>query len=131
MVADPPIAAPAPTMILRDTSIREPNLPSKDGSFFRNSIAMYSNQTQQLPTTLIGRDCNSPYNTPGYPADISIPNYLMGTRETNPSILRDSTSRMASHRFLASGIDQRIIKQSTEDCRRLLQQVRVVPASCR
>lgn len=29
-----------------------------------------------------------------------------------------------SNRFLSGGLDQRIIKQSSEDCRRLLQQVR-------
>lgn len=31
--------------------------------------------------------------------------------------------RTASNRLLTHGLDQRIIKQSTEDCRRLLQQV--------
>lgn len=143
IVADPQIASPAPTMILRDTSIREPNLPSKDSSFFRNSMAMYSNNsglgatTQQLPTTLIGRDCNSPYGTAPYqPNDItSIPSYLagptgLGSRENNASILRESTNRIASHRYLASGLDQRIIKQSSEDCRRLLQQVGPLDRLC-
>lgn len=132
-------------MILRDTSIREPNLPPKDNNFFRNSLAM------QLPTTLIsGRDCNSPYNMASnyqQSTDITIPNYLAGTtgtgvgggllgsRENNNAsiVLRESNNRMASHRLLASGIDQRIMKQSTEDCRRLLQQVGQVvhSASCR
>lgn len=132
-------------MILRDTSIREPNLPSKDGSsFFRNSLAMYGSgnstglagtttTTHQLPTTMIGgRDCSSPYGGFQQPtSDVTMPSYLAGTlgsRENNStptsSVLRESTNRIAAaHRFMAGGIDQRIMKQSTEDCRRLLQQV--------
>jgi hypothetical protein len=54
----------------------------------------------------------------------------LGSRENNSIILRDSgvihqhSPRVASNRFLSGGLDaQRIIKQSTEDCRRLLQQV--------
>ncbi|CRK93333.1 CLUMA_CG006874, isoform A [Clunio marinus] len=49
-------------------------------------------------------------------------------RENNSLVLRESgvqlhPSRMSScNRFVSGGLDQRIIKQSTEDCRRLLQQ---------
>lgn len=140
-------------MILRDTSIREPNLPSKDCGYFRNSFGMYGignnspalphTATHQLPTTLIAsRDCNSPYSAqiPGggsyqlSGSDISsgIPGYLaasgsigLGSRESSSGgILRESNNRLASHRFMPSSLDQRIIKQSSEDCRRLLQQVR-------
>lgn len=45
-------------------------------------------------------------------------------RETAiPPTMADTSSRTASNRLLTHGLDQRIIKQSTEDCRRLLQQV--------
>lgn len=125
---------------LRDTSIREistSNLPSKDSSYFRNSVYNNSGTTiqSQLPSTLTKRerDCSSPYlNNPISLIGTEFSGYtqLLGSRENNSIILRDSgniqqtaSPRIASNRFLATGLDQRIIKQSSEDCRRLLQQV--------
>lgn len=107
-------------MILRDTSIRETSIKETapcagPNSYFRGSI--YNNSgttTQALPTTLIG--AREAYSL--------APDYGYGQY----GVLRDTgnlppPSRLASNRFLAAGLDQRILKQSTEDCRRLLQQV--------
>jgi hypothetical protein len=140
---------PIPSMILRDTSIREPSSSSsiKDsqasssyfrGSSYNNSISNsgYNSSTYSSRE----RDCSSPFlntsssggNSPSY-HNIHHNNQLssLGSRENNSIILRDSgviqqhTPRVASNRFLSGGLcdTQRIIKQSTEDCRRLLQQV--------
>lgn len=38
-------------------------------------------------------------------------------------------SRLSSNRMLSVGLDKRIMKQSTEDCRRLLQQVKLFSLS--
>lgn len=134
---------------LRDTSIREiSNLPVKDSSIcFRNS-SIYNNSgtvfQSQLPsattTTVVPsmgkreRDCNSPFMQNGpmslaTPAEYASAQALLGSRENNSIILRETSNiqptaaRIASNRFLSTGLDQRILKQSTEDCRRLLQQV--------
>lgn len=45
-------------------------------------------------------------------------------RETiSPLMGAGAYSRLSSNRMLSVGLDKRIMKQSTEDCRRLLQQV--------
>lgn len=118
-----------PSMILRDTSIREQQSSSsiKDSSSF-NINAGYNS------STFTSRDqCGSTFlnSNNGLNSLTSFHNQLMplGSRDNNTVVLRDSasihsSSRIASNRFLSGGIDQRIIKQSTEDCRRLLQQVR-------
>lgn len=142
---------PSSQMIpLRDTSIREiSNLPTKDSSIcFRNNSSIYNNSgtvyQSQLPaattTTVVPspmnkreRDCNSPFMQNG-PMSLATPaeytsQALLGSRENNSIILRETSNiqptaaRIASNRFLSTGLDQRILKQSTEDCRRLLQQV--------
>lgn len=127
---------PIPSMItLRDTSIREQSsLSIKDSSnassYFRGSS--FNNNSGYNSSTFSSsreRDCSSPFlNSSGSNSNSSQYNNLssLGSRENNTIILRDSgpiAHRVASNRFLSSGIDQRIIKQSTEDCRRLLQQV--------
>lgn len=110
---------PIPSMItLRDTSIREQApLPSStlqhirgSENYFRGSAAHMGSGLQRLE-----RDCISPYR-----------------RENSCLISRDNCTlstgayRTPSNRLLSSGIDQRIMKQSTEDCRRLLQQATAV-----
>lgn len=117
---------PIPSMItLRDTNIREHAAsPSSAlhqmrgencGSFYRGSAAYMG-----LARDRIERDCISPYEQYGS---------LVGGRENSCLLSRDSCvtpmgpHRTPSNRLLSSGIDQRIMKQSTEDCRRLLQQV--------
>lgn len=117
---------PIPSMItLRDTNIREQAAsPSAAlhqmrgencGNYFRGSAAYMG-----LARDRLERDCNSPYGQYGS---------LVGGRENSCMLSRDScvtpmgAHRTPSNRLLSSGIDQRIMKQSTEDCRRLLQQV--------
>jgi hypothetical protein len=136
-----------PSMILRDTSIREQSSSSiKDSqtsSYFRGSSFNTNNSGYNSSTySSRERDCTSPFsgssgsnNLPSSFASCNSNNnsnqLSLGSRENNSIILRDSaviqhtSPRVASNRFLAGGLDaQRIIKQSTEDCRRLLQQVR-------
>lgn len=117
---------PIPSMItLRDTNIREqaasPSMALHQmrnencGNYFRGSAAYMG-----LARDRIERDCSSPYGQYGS---------LVGGRENSCLLSRDScvtpmgSHRTPSNRLLSSGIDQRIMKQSTEDCRRLLQQV--------
>jgi hypothetical protein len=131
-------------MVLRDTSIREQASSSvKDsqsssyfrGSSFNNSANGNSNSGYNSSTfSSRERDCSSPFLN-GSSGSTSIAAYnnstssqlLLGSRENNSIILRESGAiqqpRVASNRFLSGGLDTRIIKQSTEDCRRLLQQV--------
>lgn len=117
-----------PSMILRDTSIREQlSSPSiKDNSSY-NINASYTSSA--FPSR---EQCGSSFlnGSNGLKSLNSFQHQLitLGSRDNNASVLRDSSSvlsksRVASNRFLSNGIDQRIIKQSSEDCRRLLQQV--------
>lgn len=136
-------------MILRDTSIREQSSSSsiKDSqtsSYFRGSTFNTNNSGYNSSTySSRERDCSSPFS--GSSGSNNLPSSFnscnsnnnsnqlsLGSRENNSIILRDTAAiqhmntspRVASNRFLAGGLDaQRIIKQSTEDCRRLLQQV--------
>ncbi|XP_063696373.1 serine/threonine-protein kinase SIK2 isoform X2 [Culicoides brevitarsis] len=115
---------------LRDTSIREisPNLPTKELGF-RNSSIYNNYQPPLVPTGSVkrDRDCNSPFMQNG-PVSIATPAEYGGSRENNSVVLRETSNiqptaaRLASNRYLSTGLDQRILKQSTEDCRRLLQQ---------
>lgn len=112
---------PIPSMImLRDTNIREQaaspvataastlhHLRDCNG-YFRGSAA-YVGMTRERS------ECNSPFNHFSG---------LAANRENSCMLSNNSMPhRTPSNRLLSSGIDQRIIKQSTEDCRRLLQQV--------
>lgn len=118
-----------PSMILRDTSIREQlsSTSIKDSSSYNISTGYNS--------PFASRDqCGSSFinSNNGLNSLNSFHNPLMplGSRDNNAVVLRDSainhsSTRVASNRFLSGGLDQRIIKQSTEDCRRLLQQVRL------
>lgn len=128
------------TLTLRDTNIREPATPLqhtspmpphnqlRESSYFRGSTLTNSGINS---STFLSRerDCSSPFiATAGQYGS------LVGARENSCLISREScistplsiggmAHRTPSSRFLTSNIDQRIIKQSTEDCRRLLQQV--------
>lgn len=119
---------PIPSMnTLREANIREQTAsPSSAtllhmrgencGNYFRGSAAFMG-----LARDRLERDCSSPYGQYGS---------LVGGRENSCLLSRDScvtpmgAHRTPSNRLLSSGIDQRIMKQSTEDCRRLLQQVK-------
>jgi hypothetical protein len=119
---------PIPSMILRDTSIREQLSSSsiKENAYFNNNSGYNSSTFSSRE-----RDCSSPFlNSNSGPNNlISFNNQLssLGSRDNNTIGLRDNapnqSSSRASNRFLFGGLDQRIIKQSSEDCRRLLQQV--------
>lgn len=118
---------PLPSMILRDTSIREQLSSSsiKDSSSF-NSYSGYNSSTFSSHE----RENSSAFLSSGSNNLAPCNNLLssLGSRDNNSIILRDCTqvlnaSRVGSNRFLSGGLDQRIIKQSSEDCRRLLQQV--------
>lgn len=106
---------------LRDTNIRDPPQQLRDSSYFRGSSVLNS----CAPTlSARDRDCSS-----SYLAGSGQYGSLIGARENSCLRSRDNcitavNHRSPSSRLLSSGIDQRIIKQSTEDCRRLLQQVR-------
>lgn len=119
---------PSPSMVLRDTSIREPSSFLHGSSMVQNSGINSSNFSPR------DRDNSSTYlnnisgsnNFPPFHNRL-----LLGSKENNTIVLRDNTpipnaSRFTSNRFLSGGLDQRIIKQSTEDCRRLLQQVSLI-----
>lgn len=98
-------------MILRDSTIREqePLATNRQREISSGVSASSVTQSQQLL-----------YNR----------HYLnMTQQENNSMLLRDSlpqrlSSNVISNRiYNGGGLDQRIIKQSSEDCRRLLQQV--------
>lgn len=107
-------------MTLRESNIRE---QTNESCYFQPSNLRSSaiNNTNHSSAFLArDKDCCSPYTQ-----------NLSGSREIN-SKLRDSVAtinmshRVLSSRFLSNSIDQRILKQSTEDCRRLLQQATAI-----
>uniref|UniRef100_A0A182PKL5 non-specific serine/threonine protein kinase n=1 Tax=Anopheles epiroticus TaxID=199890 RepID=A0A182PKL5_9DIPT len=142
------VSAPLPAMstgviMLRDTSIREQQPVLKDSSYFRGvsytSSSGFTDASLYQLASLRERDCSSTYLTgPGtvglLPSSLS--SNVAGTlaaaasaRESNAIVLRESgilSNRISSTRLLSSNIDKRILQQSTEDCRRLLQQARPV-----
>lgn len=116
---------PIPSMMtLRETNIRETSpLPSLalqqmrgNENYFRGSSAFVGVARDRE----FGPSSYNPYNS------------LAGARENSCLFSRDScvmpigSHRVPSNRLMAAGLDQRIIKQSTEDCRRLLQQATAV-----
>lgn len=120
------------TLTLRDTNIREqaPLPPSlRESSYFRGSTLTNSGINS---STFLSRerDCSSPFivNSGQYGSLIGARenSCLLSRVDSNCSPMATITHRTPSSRFLTSGIDQRIIKQSTEDCRRLLQQVKYI-----
>lgn len=122
------------TVVLRDTNIREqvPVVPPliRENSYLRNSTLTNSIMNSTTLQTIRDRsECTLPYIS-STSATIGQYGSLIGARDNSCLLSREScitpmniTHRTPSSRFLTSGIDQRIIKQSTEDCRRLLQQV--------
>lgn len=121
-----PLEAMPSTMTLRDTSIREQSpSPSKMGSsvihYLRESNGVLFNGTPIIGAVREqrSREMHPPY---GY-TNLGRENSCMLSRDMTPS--NCFVNRASSNRLLMTpGLDQRIIKQSTEDCRRLLQQVR-------
>uniref|UniRef100_A0A182K9G4 non-specific serine/threonine protein kinase n=1 Tax=Anopheles christyi TaxID=43041 RepID=A0A182K9G4_9DIPT len=137
------VSAALPTMstgviMLRDTSIREQQPVLKDSSYFRGvsytSSSGFTDASLYQLASLRERDCSSTYltGTVGLlPSSLSsnVASTLASSRDSNSIVLRESgilSSRISSSRLLSSNIDKRILQQSTEDCRRLLQQARPV-----
>lgn len=130
---------PLPSMMqLRDTNIREspPTLlhdNSSSNQYFRGSL-MYNNCNTNTTTNNNSssnnsnnsnkssayltreRDCSSQFSGSISPHQ----------SHRDPYSSREMTHRVASSRLLTCGLDQRILKQSSEDCRRLLQQATAI-----
>lgn len=115
-------------MPLRDTNIRtehRENVPPTPNPHMRQH--MYGSQMSNC-------NSNAKLSSIASSAFLAKEREVSSTFNTNPHI-RDSVSylnystqpvpphRSPSNRLLSSGLDQRILKQSSEDCRRLLQQV--------
>lgn len=126
-----PLQAMPSLVTLRDTSIRE-QTPSPSATV--SSALHYlrdSNGGLYVGTApLLGsgrerssRDFHAPYGAYGSLATTGRENSCLLSRDMGPGCCYPP-NRASSNRLLMNcGIDQRIIKQSTEDCRRLLQQV--------
>lgn len=146
------------TMPLRESNIREPAAPGpvgpaathvsgqlRDSAYFRGSTLANSGGHAASTFTMRG-DCASPYGATGVGDAYLGHQYgsLLGARENSCLLSRESCiavtpmqtlglggHRTPSSRFLTSGLDQRIMKQSTEDCRRLLQQATAIADTSR
>lgn len=108
------------SVILRDSSIRETSIASS----LEDNISINARVNANRPINV--------YNN-ARPED-NTGSFQMGSRDSTSSIFRDpsvNSSFSDSTRFLINGIDQRILKQSSEDCRRLLQQVSCLNATQR
>lgn len=105
---------PMPSMNLRDTSIRE-QFSIKESSSLNNSgyTSTFASRERDNSSAFLSSTCNN----------LAPSNNLLSTLGQRDSSAVLSASRTGSNRFLSGGLDQRIIKQSSEDCRRLLQQV--------
>lgn len=123
-----PLEAMPSLITLRDTSIRELT-PSPSATV--SSTLHYlrdSNGGLFSGTSLVGtgrernsRDFHPPYGPYGSLATTGRENSVLLSRDMSQNGCYPN--RASSNRLLMTGLDQRIIKQSTEDCRRLLQQV--------
>lgn len=108
--------SPFTSVILRDSSIREQSTAS---SLEDNLSANAGGNTLKCSNRY-----GNMYNN--VPQHINPASIQMSSRDSTSSIYRDPSAHSSftgSNRFLIGGLDQRIIKQSSEDCRRLLQQV--------
>lgn len=119
---DLPLEAMPSLITLRDTSIRE-QTPSPSATvsstlhYLRDSNGGLFSATGRERSS---RDFHSPYGLYGSLAATGRENSVLLSRDMGQS----SCYRASSNRILmTAGLDQRIMKQSTEDCRRLLQQV--------
>lgn len=130
--AELPLEAMPSTLTLRDTSIREQSpSPSAMGS----SVLHYLRESNGglfsgPPIVVANREQRSREMHPPYAVAVAYTGLAATGRENSCSLSRDMGAsncyahRASSNRLLMTpGLDQRIVKQSTEDCRRLLQQV--------
>lgn len=122
-----PLDAMPSMLTLRDTSIREQS-PSPTASalhYLRDSNGRIYGGTPSLAGLCreqSTRDFQAPHVAYGSMASTGHDSSCFLSRDM--SLSGCYPNRASSNRLLMSaGLDQRIIKQSTEDCRRLLQQV--------
>lgn len=126
-----PLDAMPSMLTLRDTSIREQS-PSPTATV--SSALHYlrdSNGRIYGGTPLVGL-CREQSNRDFHAPHVAYGSMASTGHESSCFLSRDMSlsgcypNRASSNRLLMStGLDQRIIKQSTEDCRRLLQQVNI------
>lgn len=127
-----PLEAMPSLLTLRDTSIREQS-PSPSATvsstlhYLRDSNSGFFSGNSMIG--VVRERSSRDFHLPAYGGYSSL---AATGRENSCMLSRDMgsncfPSRASSNRLLmTSGLDQRIIKQSTEDCRRLLQQVYMV-----
>lgn len=122
-----PLEAMPSMVTLRDTSIREQSpSPSAAVSSALHYLRDSNGGLYGGGTPLVGlgrergsRDFHSPYGVYNSLSSSNRENSCMLSRDMGGCPNRASSNRL----LITAGLDQRIIKQSTEDCRRLLQQV--------
>lgn len=125
-----------PLLPPRESNILESiMLPTKLRDFRGSTL---TNSTVTSSTILMRPDrteCSSPYSIAA--ANLGQYGSMLSTCDSGCQKSRENCAaalgmaiRSPSNRFLNNGLDQRIIKQSTEDCRRLLQQVNYIYIFC-
>lgn len=125
-----PLEAMPSLLTLRDTSIRE-QTPSPSATvpsalhYLRDSNGgLYAAQPQLgSGRERSSRDFHSPYGVYGGITTMGRENSCLLSRDMGPSGGFPPNRASSNRLLMTAGMDQRIIKQSTEDCRRLLQQV--------
>lgn len=120
-----------PSLPLRESNTFEPNMHPTKLRDFRGSTLTNSTVTASTIHMRPDRtECGSPYGNAANPGQYGsmLSTCDQGCRKSreNCSAALGMAIRSPSNRFLNNGLDQRIIKQSTEDCRRLLQQVNCI-----
>lgn len=125
-----PLEAMPSLLTLRDTSIRE-QTPSPSATipsalhYLRDSNGGLYSGTSMLGSSRerSSREFQSPYGAYSSLAVTGRENSCLLSREMGPGCCYPPNRASSNRLLMNNGIDQRIIKQSTEDCRRLLQQV--------
>lgn len=125
-----PLQAMPSLLTLRDTSIRE-QTPSPSATvssalhYLRDSNGGIYGGTQLMGSgrERSSRDFHSPYGAYSGLGTIGRENSCLLSREMGPGGCYPPNRASSNRLLMNASLDQRIIKQSTEDCRRLLQQV--------
>lgn len=119
---DIPLEAMPSLITLRDTSIRE-QTPSPSATISSTLHYLRDSNGGLFCTSgreRSSRDFHSPYGP--YGSSLATRENIMLSRDIGQSGCYPNRS-YSNRLLMTNGLDQRIIKQSTEDCRRLLQQV--------
>lgn len=127
------IGGPLRESNIRESAIFTPGVGPGNATALRSSA--YNASSGLSSNMFLNRErefINNPGgHSPLYPVT---PSGLSGPKESSTALIQKEiqsgisslgiSHRAPSNRLLSSGLDQRILKQSSEDCRRLLQQVR-------